>query len=221
MGEGESCFANLSGQTADLSVGPLQEAVKRSLDFFFSAVGLVLLSPLLLVTSLAIKLDSRGPVFHGSERIGRYGRPFRMWKFRTMYLNSEKLGVTTGLNDPRVTGVGRFLRRYKIDELPQLVNVLTGEMSLVGPRPEFQEHTAEYTGEEELILTVRPGITDYASVRFRNQDELIGSEDPHRMFIEKIRPEKNRLRVDYVKRQSLAEDFKILFQTILCVIGRR
>jgi lipopolysaccharide/colanic/teichoic acid biosynthesis glycosyltransferase len=221
MGEGECCFAKLSGQTADLSVGPLQESVKRSLDFFLSALGLVLLTPLFLVSGLAIKLDSKGPIFHRSERVGRYGKSFRMWKFRTMYLNSEKLGVTTGLNDPRVTRVGKFLRRYKIDELPQLVNVLTGEMSLVGPRPEFLEHTSEYTGEEELILTVRPGITDYASVRFRNQDELIGSEDPHRTFIEKIRPEKNRLRVDYVKRQSLAEDFKILFETILCVIGRR
>jgi lipopolysaccharide/colanic/teichoic acid biosynthesis glycosyltransferase len=221
MGEGECCFAKLSGQTADLSVGPLQESVKRSLDFFLSALGLVLLTPLFLVSGLAIKLDSKGPIFHRSARVGRYGKSFRMWKFRTMYLNSEKLGVTTGLNDPRVTRVGKFLRRYKIDELPQLVNVLTGEMSLVGPRPEFLEHTSEYTGEEELILTVRPGITDYASVRFRNQDELIGSEDPHRTFIEKIRPEKNRLRVDYVKRQSLAEDFKILFETILCVIGRR
>jgi len=220
MGEEECCFARLNEQR-DLSVGPLQESVKRSLDFFFSALGVVLLSPLFLVAGLAIKLDSNGPIFHRSKRVGRHGKSFKMWKFRTMYVGSEKLGVTTGLNDPRVTRVGRFLRRYKIDELPQLVNVLTGEMSLVGPRPEFLEHTSEYTGEEELILSVRPGITDYASVRFRNQDELIGSEDPHRSFIEKIRPEKNRLRVDYVKRQSLVEDFKILFQTILCVFGRR
>jgi len=195
--------------------------MKRSFDVLFSTLGLVFLSPLFLLVGTSIKMDSKGPVFYRGQRIGRCGKPFRMWKFRTMHPNVQKFGITTGKDDPRVTRVGRFLRRYKIDELPQLINVLTGEMSLVGPRPDFLEHTSAYTGEEELILTVRPGITDYASLRFRNQDELIGSEDPHRIFIEKIRPEKNRLRVDYVKRQSLAEDFKILFQTVLCVIGRR
>jgi len=202
-------------------VGPLPEAAKRAFDLTTSLLGLVFLSPLFLVVSVAVKLDSEGPVFYRGERIGRYGKPFRMWKFRTMRMNSDSQGATTGKNDPRVTSVGKFLRRHKIDELPQLINVWTGEMSLVGPRPEFQEHTAAYTGEEKLILTVRPGITDYASVRFRNLDELVGCEEPHRVFIEKIRPEKNRLRVDYVKHQSLAEDFRILFQTILCVIGRR
>jgi lipopolysaccharide/colanic/teichoic acid biosynthesis glycosyltransferase len=202
-------------------MGPLQESMKRSFDVLFSTLGLVFLSPLFLLVGTSIKMDSKGPVFYRGQRIGRCGKPFRMWKFRTMHPNVQKFGITTGKDDPRVTRVGRFLRRYKIDELPQLINVLTGEMSLVGPRPDFLEHTSAYTGEEELILTVRPGITDYASLRFRNQDELIGSEDPHRIFIEKIRPEKNRLRVDYVKRQSLAEDFKILFQTVLCVIGRR
>jgi lipopolysaccharide/colanic/teichoic acid biosynthesis glycosyltransferase len=202
-------------------MGVLEESAKRAFDFFFSLVGFVFLAPLFLVVGAAIKLDARGPVFYRSERIGRYGKPFRMWKFRTMYLNSECLGVTTGENDPRVTRVGKFLRKYKIDELPQLINVLTGEMSLVGPRPEVHEHTSAYTGEEELILTVRPGITDYASVQFRNQDQWVGSEDPHRTFIEKIRPEKNRLRIAYVKRQSFFEDLKILFQTLLCVIGRR
>jgi lipopolysaccharide/colanic/teichoic acid biosynthesis glycosyltransferase len=202
-------------------MGVLEESAKRAFDFFFSLVGFVFLVPLFLVVGAAIKLDARGPVFYRSERIGRYGKPFRMWKFRTMYLNSECLGVTTGENDPRVTRVGKFLRKYKIDELPQLINVLTGEMSLVGPRPEVHEHTSAYSGEEELILTVRPGITDYASVQFRNQDQWVGSEDPHRTFIEKIRPEKNRLRIAYVKRQSFFEDLKILFQTLLCVIGRR
>lgn len=202
-------------------MGLFQESVKRSFDFVFSCLGLVFLAPLFLAVSVAVKLDSKGPVFYRGERIGRYAKPFRMWKFRTMRQNSDELGVTTGKNDPRVTRVGKFLRRHKIDEFPQLVNVLIGDMSLVGPRPEFSEHTAAYTGEEELILTVRPGITDYASLRFRNQDELVGSQDPHRVFIEKIRPEKNRLRVDYVKRQSLSGDFKILIQTILAVVGRR
>jgi lipopolysaccharide/colanic/teichoic acid biosynthesis glycosyltransferase len=202
-------------------MGPLEESAKRALDFCFSLLSLVFLSPLFLVVGIAIKLDSDGPVFYTGERIGRYARPFRMWKFRTMYLNSEHLGITTGKDDPRVTGVGRFLRRYKIDELPQLINVLTGEMSLVGPRPEFREHTSAYTREEGLILTVRPGITDYASIQFRNLDEFVGSEDPHRVFIDKVRPEKNRLRVAYVKHQSLGEDLKILFQTLLCMLRRR
>jgi len=221
MAEAGCCFAKRREQPTILSMGPLQESMKRSFDVLFSTLGLVFLSPLFLLVGTSIKMDSKGPVFYRGQRIGRYGKPFRMWKFRTMHPNVQKFGITTGKDDPRVTRVGRFLRRYKIDELPQLINVLTGEMSLVGPRPDFLEHTSAYTGEEELILTVRPGITDYASLRFRNQDELIGSEDPHRIFIEKIRPEKNRLRVDYVKRQSLAEDFKILFQTVLCVIGRR
>ncbi len=202
-------------------MGPLQEAAKRGFDCAFSLLGLMLLSPLFLVVGVATKLSSDGPIFYRGERIGRNGNPFSMCKFRTMHVNSENLGVTTGKNDPRVTRIGKFLRKHKIDELPQLLNVLTGEMSIVGPRPEFLEHTSAYTGEEKLILTVRPGITDYASIRFRHLDELVGAEDPHRMFIEKIRPEKNRLRVEYVKQQSLAEDFKILFQTLICVIGRR
>src|SRR6516162_5013844 len=158
-------------------MGPLQESMKRSFDVLFSTLGLVFLSPLFLLVGTSIKMDSKGPVFYRGQRIGRCGKPFRMWKFRTMHPNVQKFGITTGKDDPRVTRVGRFLRRYKIDELPQLINVLTGEMSLVGPRPDFLEHTSAYTGEEELILTVRPGITDYASLRFRNQDELIGSED--------------------------------------------
>lgn len=202
-------------------MGHLGESGKRAFDLFFSALGLVLLSPLFLVVGLIIKLESKGPVFYRGVRTGRYGKPFRMWKFRTMRINSESLGVTTGKDDPRITRPGRFLRKYKIDELPQLLNVLKGEMSLVGPRPEFKEHTSAYMGEERLILTVRPGITDYASVQFYDLNELVGSEDPHRVYIERFRPEKNRLRVAYVKQQSLREDLKILFKTLACVILRR
>jgi lipopolysaccharide/colanic/teichoic acid biosynthesis glycosyltransferase len=138
-----------------------------------------------------------------------------------MLVGSESLGGTTGKNDPRVTRIGKVLRKYKLDELPQLINVLTGEMSLVGPRPELDEHTSAYQGEEKLILSVRPGITDYASVQFRDLNELVGSDDPHRVFIEKFRPEKNRLRLAYVKHQSLGEDMKILFKTLTCVLSRR
>ena len=202
-------------------MGLFEGSVKRSVDLFLSALGLVLISPLILLMALAIKLDSAGPVFYRGPRVGRYGEPFRIWKFRTMVVGSDNLGGTTGRNDPRVTRVGKVLRRYKLDELPQLMNILTGERSRVGPRPELPEHTSAYQGEEKIILSVRPGITDYASVRFRNLNELVGSEDPHRTFIEEFRPEKNRLRVAYVKQQSLKEDFKILFQTLACVfLGR-
>ncbi len=202
-------------------MGRFEESVKRSVDLFSSALGLILISPLLLLIALAIKLDSAGPVFYRGVRIGRYGRPFRIWKFRSMLVGSDSLGGTTGKNDPRVTRIGKFLRRYKVDELPQLMNVLTGDMSLVGPRPELDEHTSAYEDEEKLILSVRPGITDYASVQFRNLNELVGSEEPHRVFIEKFRPEKNRLRLAYVKQQSLLEDMRILFKTLTCVILRR
>ena len=138
-----------------------------------------------------------------------------------MFVNSERFGGTTGKDDPRVTRVGHLLRKYKLDELPQLANVLTGEMSLVGPRPELNEHTSAYRDDEKLILSVRPGITDYASVRFRNLNEMVGSDDPHGVFIEKFRPEKNRLRLAYVKQQSLVEDVKILFQTLTCIVLRK
>ena len=219
-GEGY-CFRSQLKEELVEGMEPFKESVKRSVDLLFSAIGLVLISPLLLLIALAVKLDSHGPVLYRGVRTGRYGKPFQMWKFRTMLVGSESLGGTTGKDDPRVTQIGKFLRRYKFDELPQLVNVLTGEMSLVGPRPELGEHTAAYQGEEKLILSVRPGITDYASVEFRNLTELVGSEEPHRVFIEKFRPEKNRLRVAYVKQQSLREDMKILFKTLACVLLRR
>jgi len=202
-------------------MGPFEESVKRSIDFLFSALGLMSISPFLLLVALIIRLDSHGPVFYRGVRVGRYGKPFRIWKFRTMLVGSESLGGTTGKDDPRITRIGKLLRKYKIDELPQLMNVLTGEMSLVGPRPDLDEHTSAYEGEEKLILSVRPGITDYASVQFHNLNDLVGSEEPHRVFIEQFRPEKNRLRLTYVKQQSLREDMKILFKTLACVILRR
>ncbi len=199
----------------------VDDSAKRVLDLVVSAAGIVLLSPLFLVIGLLIKFDSRGPVFYRGVRVGRYGKPFRMWKFRTMHVNTESLGTTTGKDDPRVTNVGRSLRKYKIDELPQLINVFKGDMSIVGPRPEVEEHTSAYTGEEHLILTVRPGITDYASIRLHNLSELVGSEAPHRVYVEKIRAEKNRLRVAYVKQQSFGEDLRILFQTLARLVVRR
>lgn len=196
----------------------MEALLKRALDLAVSAIAIFLLSPVFVVVALLIRLDSKGPAFYRGTRIGQHGIPFRMWKFRTMHINSEKRGITTGQNDPRVTRIGKLLREHKIDELPQLVNVLKGEMSLVGPRPDFEEHTSAYRGDEKLILTVRPGITDYASLRFHNLAELIGSEDPHRVYLEKFRAEKTRLRLAYVKRRSLGEDLRILFRTLMRVV---
>jgi lipopolysaccharide/colanic/teichoic acid biosynthesis glycosyltransferase len=200
-------------------MSPFDDFVKRAVDVSASAVGILLLSPVFLVVAAAVRLDSKGPAFYKSVRIGQYGKPFAMRKFRTMRVNSEGQGITTGQDDPRVTNVGRFLRRHKIDELPQLFNVLIGDMSLVGPRPDFEEHTSAYSGEEKLILTVRPGITDYASLHFYQLDELVGSQDPHRVYVERFRSEKNQLRVAYVKNQSLGEDFRILFRTLFRVVA--
>jgi len=196
----------------------VEALLKRALDLAVSAIAIFLLSPVFVVVALLIRLDSKGPAFYRGTRIGQHGIPFRMWKFRTMHINSEKRGITTGQNDPRVTRIGKLLREHKIDELPQLINVLKGEMSLVGPRPDFEEHTSAYRGDEKLILTVRPGITDYASLRFHNLAELIGSEDPHRVYLEEFRAEKTRLRLAYVKRRSLGEDLRILFRTLMRVV---
>jgi len=199
----------------------LGQALKRIFDLISSAIGLLVLSPFFLILIILIRLDSPGPAFYRPVRTGRFGVPFRIWKFRTMYLDSDKLGGTTGANDPRVTKIGRGLREYKIDELPQLINVITGDMSLVGPRPELEEHTSAYSQDEQQILKVRPGITDESSMRFHNLGELVGDDDPHRVFIEKFRAEKNQLRLDYVKTQSFSGDMRILFRTLKLVIARR
>jgi lipopolysaccharide/colanic/teichoic acid biosynthesis glycosyltransferase len=187
---------------------------KRVFDVLGALFGLIVLSPLLLLIAVGVKLGSRGPVFYRGVRAGRYGRPFKTFKFRTMVPDAERLGgLSTAKNDPRVTRVGRFLRKYKLDELPQLLNVLKGEMSIVGPRPEMPEYTSLYTGEEKLILTVRPGITDYASIEFSNLGEILGDEEPDRVYEEQIRPIKNALRVKYVKEQSFWVDIGIIFRT--------
>jgi lipopolysaccharide/colanic/teichoic acid biosynthesis glycosyltransferase len=196
--------------------------MKRCFDVICAVVGLVLLSPFFVVVALCIKLDSRGPVFYRGMRIGLHGRPFRIFKFRTMRPDAELVGSTsTAHNDSRITRVGRWLRPAKLDELPQLINVLKGEMSLVGPRPEVEEHTAAYNEEEKTILSVLPGITDYASIRFYNLNELVGSEDPHRVFIEEYRAEKNRLRVLYVQTQSFSTDLKLIMRTFTRILMRR
>jgi lipopolysaccharide/colanic/teichoic acid biosynthesis glycosyltransferase len=196
--------------------------MKRAFDLFFAVLGIVLLAPIFFVIAVLIKLDSRGPVFYRGVRVGQHGRPFRIFKFRTMRPDAELVGSTsTGHNDPRVTCVGCRLRPFKLDELPQLLNVLKGDMSIVGPRPEVEEHTSAYTEEEKIILSVLPGITDYASIRFFNLNKLVGSEDPRRVFIEKYRAEKNRLRVAYVLDRSIWTDLRIIFLTVARLVTRR
>lgn len=196
--------------------------MKRAFDLFFATYGLVLLAPFSLLIAALIKLDSQGPVFYRGVRVGQHGRPFRIFKFRTMRADAELAGSTsTGQNDPRITRAGRWLRPLKLDELPQLLNVVRGEMSIVGPRPEVEEHTSAYTEEEKVILSVLPGITDYASIRFFNLNDLVGSEDPRRVFIEKYRAEKNQLRVAYVRNQSFWTDFRIIFLTFAKIVTRR
>ena len=189
---------------------------KRAFDLVVSALGLIVLSPLLLVLALLIKLGSRGGVFYRGLRAGRFGKPFRIFKFRTMVLNADKIGgPSTSADDPRVTRIGAFLRRYKMDELPQLLNVVKGDMSLVGPRPEVLEEVRLYNDQEKHLLDVRPGITDWASIRFRNEGEILrGSADPHQAYREKIRPEKIRLGLEYVQKHSFLTDCRIIFDTL-------
>ena len=195
--------------------------LKRSIDMLFSLFVLLLIWPLIAAVAIGIKLSSPGPVFYRGVRTGLHGIPFRILKFRTMVVDAESLGgPTTGTNDKRVTRIGAYMRRAKLDELPQFLNVLVGDMSLVGPRPEILEYTAIYKGEEKIILSMRPGITDYASIEFANLDDLVGNIDPDKYFREYIMPRKTELRVKYVKEWSLKSDFMILWTT-LCRVAKR
>lgn len=194
---------------------------KRIFDILLSIVGSIFFLPVFIFAAIAIKTDSPGPVFYLGIRTGRHGKPFRIYKFRTMFVGLEKPGGdTTALNDPRVTRVGAFLRRYKIDELPQLINVIKGEMSIVGPRPELPVYTQNYNEEERVILSVRPGITDYSSIEFRDLDIMVGQNDPDRVFEEKILPRKNELRVEYVKNRTFWRDLMILARTFRAILSK-
>ena len=193
----------------------LSEAVKRSFDFLVALVALIMVSPVLVVLALIIKFSSPGPVFYRGLRIGRRGLPFRIFKFRTMVVNAEKLGGSaTAEDDPRITAIGRFIRRNKLDEFPQFMNVLVGHMSLVGPRPEVKKYVDMYTSEEKAILDLRPGITDWASIWNSNEAAVLeGSADPEKTYEELIRPTKLALQLFYARNHSLAVDVKILFHT--------
>lgn len=196
---------------------------KRSFDIVVSVVMLFALSPLLVLIAFAIKCTSPGTILYKGRRAGRGGLPFCILKFRTMVPNAETLGgISTPDDDPRVTRIGRTLRKYKLDELPQLFNVLKGEMSLVGPRPEVISEVELYTPAERELFTLRPGMTDWASIKFRNEGEILkGSPEPHQTYREKIRPEKIRLGLRYAENHSLLVDLRILFATAKALFGIR
>lgn len=196
--------------------------LKRIFDVVFSLFGLTVLFPALLILAILIKREDGVPVFYRGVRVGRYGKLFKIFKFRTMVVNAEKIGgSSTADDDPRITKIGKFMRKHKLDELPQLINVLNGEMSFVGPRPEVQHYVNMYTDEEKAILKVKPGITDWASIW--NSDEgaiLAGSSDPEKTYMEEIRPEKIRLQLKYVRERSFLVDLKIIFQTLFKLVKR-
>jgi len=194
--------------------------MKFVFDIIFAGISVIAFSPLLILIAVAIKVDSDGPVIYAGERIGKNGKKFKIFKFRTMQPDAERYGTTTAKDDPRITRIGLFLRKTKLDELPQIFNILKGEMSFVGPRPEVEEHTREYSEEEKLILTVRPGLTDYSSIRFISLDEVLGSEDPHQVYLSGVRAEKNRLRLKYVRERSFSTDLKIIGLTFVTLVQK-
>ena len=189
-------------------------------DIFFSILGLVVLSPLFLVVAVWIKLDSRGPVFYRQVRVGRHNRDFRIFKFRSMRVGSDKGSlVTIGGRDPRITRSGYIIRKLKLDELPQLINVLKGDMSFVGPRPEVRHYVDYWTEEQMVVLSVRPGITDPASIKFRNENELMEkAENPEDYYINVIMQEKLKLYIEYVNSHSLISDIRLIFKTLWVII---
>lgn len=194
--------------------------MKRLFDIVASGCGLLVLSPILLIVAIWIKLDSKGPVFYRQVRVGRYNKNFSIFKFRSMRVGSDKGSlVTIGGRDPRVTRSGYFIRKFKIDELPQLINVFVGDMSLVGPRPEVRHYVNYWTPEQMRVLDVRPGITDPASIRFRNENELLEqAEDPEKYYIETIMQDKIKLYLEYVDKSSFLYDIRLIFETFWVIV---
>ena len=191
--------------------------MKRGFDIISSLIGIILLSPILIVISIIIKTTSKGPVLFRQRRVGKDEKIFEIFKFRTMVVNAENLGtqITIG-EDKRITSIGKFLRKYKLDELPQLFNVFLGQMSLVGPRPEVPKYVEMYTSEQRMVLSVRPGITDYASLKYSDENDLLGKvEDPENYYINVIMQDKLKLNLEYIKDNNVFNDIKIIFQTIL------
>jgi len=196
--------------------------IKRTFDIILSFLGLIIISPFLLVIAIMIKISSPGPVFYRGERVGRFGKPFRIFKFRTMVENADKMGgPSTASDDPRLTKIGNFLKKYQLDELPQLINVLRGEMSLVGPRPEVKVYVDMMSEEDRnIILSVPQGMTDLASLwDFHEGDILKGSSDPEKTYMEKIRPKKLELQKEYARNHNFFLDLKIIFKTIFKIFS--
>ncbi len=191
----------------------------RFFDILFSFIGLILLLPVLLFITLAIAIDSRGGVLYYQSRVGKNGKDFRLVKFRTMVTGAEKKGgLTVGTRDSRITNTGHFLRKFKLDELPQLFNVLMGSMSLVGPRPEIRKYVDRYTPEQRFVLSVKPGITDWASIEYISENEILGkSSDPEKSYLEEIMPAKIELNKRFIENRGLTQYFKILFLTVSSV----
>jgi lipopolysaccharide/colanic/teichoic acid biosynthesis glycosyltransferase len=194
---------------------------KRVFDFILALVGLTITFPIFLIISLLIKLDSKGPVFFKQIRVGKGGKPFFIYKFRTMVKDADKLGKSlTTKDDPRITRVGKFLRKYKLDELPQLINVLKGEMSFVGPRPEVPEYVKKFGREFDYILRVKPGITDFASIEFRDENELLEErENAEDFYLKEILPKKLNLNRKYVENRSFIVDIILILKTIWVVLN--
>ncbi|RGN50787.1 MULTISPECIES: sugar transferase [unclassified Bacteroides] len=192
----------------------------RFFDVVFSFIGIALLSPLFVVLYIAICLESKGGGIYSQTRVGKEGRDFKLFKFRSMRIGSDKKGlITVGGRDPRVTRTGFFIRKYKLDELPQLFNVLIGDMSIVGPRPEVRKYVDLYTDEQRKVLSVRPGITDYASIEYVDENVILGqAEDPEKAYIETILPDKIRYNMKYINHQCPQEYFKIIFLTLYHII---
>lgn len=195
----------------------IQDFLKRIIDCLLSLLGLCLLSPFLIGIAIVIKLTSKGPVVFKQIRVGKNNRDFYLYKFRSMYVNTEQKGqLTIGMRDPRITPIGYIIRKYKLDELPQLWNVLVGQMSLVGPRPEVRKYVSLYTPEQLKVLSVKPGITDYASIRYFRENEILGqSNSPEHTYITEIMPHKLQLNLKYVHNHNLMMDFNILFATFI------
>jgi lipopolysaccharide/colanic/teichoic acid biosynthesis glycosyltransferase len=196
--------------------------LKRIFDIVASGFGLLVMSPVFLILAIWIKLDSKGPVFYRQVRVGRKNRDFRIFKFRSMRVGADKMGlITVGGHDPRVTRSGYFIRKYKLDEFPQLINVFIGDMSLVGPRPEVRKYVDLYTSEQMQVLDVRPGVTSLASIRYRNENELLEKvEDSDQYYINVVMQDKLAIDLEYIRNVSFGYDIRLVFQTFWEIIRR-
>jgi lipopolysaccharide/colanic/teichoic acid biosynthesis glycosyltransferase len=194
------------------------ERVQRLLDIVVAAAGLVVLSPILALVAVSVRWSSPGPAWHRAERVGKGGRVFTLYKFRSMTADATQAGPgITGRGDPRVTSLGRWLRATKLDELPQLINVLKGDMSLVGPRPEDPRYVALYTAEQRRVLSVRPGVTSAATVQYRHEESVLPGEDWEKAYVSTIMPDKLRIELEYLERRTLGSDARILWKTVIAL----